>query len=52
MKEKELQQLTELAKPLNEWLQKNYSPMCSIVITFNGAEVKQGILGVPFKTKD
>ena len=41
-----------LAKPLNEWLQKNYDPHCSIIISYDGAEVVCGELGIPFEVQD
>ena len=42
----------ELAKPLNEWLQKNGHPNMRIIISFDGAEVVEGKLGVPFEILD
>lgn len=41
-----------LTKPLNEWLQKNFSPHCKVVVSFDGAEVHERIMGVPYDIKD
>lgn len=42
----------QMAKPLNEWLQKNFSPHAKVIITTDGAEVVEGELGVPFESLD
>lgn len=42
----------ELAKPLNEWLQRNGHPHMQIIISFDGAEVVEGKLSVPFQILD
>lgn len=49
---KKLEELEALAKPLNEWLQKNYNPHCLIIIRNDGAELFSGELGVPFEVFD
>ena len=41
-----------LAKPLNEWLQKNCNPHSIIIITNDGAEVLSGELACPFPLLD
>ena len=41
-----------LALSLNEWLQANGNPHQQIIITFDGAEVVEGIMSVPFEVKD
>ena len=46
------EEFERLARPLNEWLQKNGHPNMRIIISFDGAEVVEGKLGVPFKIKD
>jgi hypothetical protein len=46
------EEFKELAKPLNEWLQKNGHPNMIIIISFDGAEVVEGKLGVPFQILD
>lgn len=46
------EQFKELARPLNDWLQQNFSPHHRIIITFDGAELLQGQMGVPFEIKD
>lgn len=52
MKKDKMKELEELAKPLNEWLQKNFSPHCRIIIEYNGAVVTQDEIGVPFEILD
>lgn len=45
-------ELEELARPLNDWLQKNFTPHHKIIISSDGAEVVQGVIGVPFEVID
>lgn len=52
MNPEKMKELEELAKPLNEWLQKNFTPHHQIIIRNDGAEVVQGVLGVPFEVID
>ena len=47
-----LEEFQKLTKPLNDWLQKNGHPHQRIIISFDGAELVEGVLGVPFKVKD
>ena len=47
-----MREFEELVKPLNEWLQKNYTPHHQIIIRNDGAEIVQGVMGVPFKVVD
>ena len=47
--ELEFQELTE---PLNQWLQRNFSPHDRIIAEFDNAEVVSGELVVPFKVND
>ena len=47
-----IKELEELAKPLNEWLQKNFSHHCRIIIEYDGAVVIQDEIGVPFEVFD
>ncbi len=42
----------ELAKPLNEWLQKNFPPHSRIIIEYDNAEVVSGDIVVPFEIFD
>lgn len=44
-----MKEFEELVKPLNKWLQDNYTPHHQIIIRNDGAEIVQGVLGVPFK---
>ena len=46
------EEFERLAKPLNEWLQKNGHPNMIIIISFDGAEVVEGKLGVSFQILD
>lgn len=52
MEKEKIKELEELAKPLNEWLQKNFSPHHKIIIECDGAEVVAGEIGVPFEVLD
>jgi hypothetical protein len=52
MDEQKHQELINLAKPLNEWLQKNFTPHHQVIIRNDGAEVVQGVIGVPFEVID
>ena len=45
MKEDLRKEFEELSKPLNEWLQKNFSPHHKVVVSFDGAEVVSGEMG-------
>lgn len=47
-----IEEFKTLAKPLNEWLQKNYDPHCNIIISYDGAEVVRGELGISFEVQD
>ena len=46
------EEFERLTKPLNEWLQKNGHPNMIIIISFDGAEIVEGKLGVPFQILD
>ena len=52
MKKERYEEFVELSKPLNEWLQKNFSPHAQIVITYDGAEVLEGEMSTPFELLD
>lgn len=52
MDKQKQEELTELARPLNEWLQNNFTPHHQIIIRNDGAEVVQGVIGVPFEVID
>lgn len=47
-----LEEFEKLTKPLNEWLQKNGHPHQQIIITFDSAELVEGVLAVQFEVKD
>lgn len=47
-----LEEFEKLTKPLNEWLQKNGHPHQQIIITFDSAELVEGVLAVSFEVKD
>ncbi len=46
------EEFVKLAKPLNEWLQKNGHPHTQIIITFDSAEVVEGKMCVHFNVLD
>ena len=48
MKE-QVNKFEELAKPLMEYLHKNFHPHAQIIINWDGAEVVEGKIGVPYK---
>lgn len=52
MKKERHEEFVKLSKPLNEWLQKNFSPHAQIVITHDGAEVLEGKMGISFELLD
>ncbi len=43
-----MNEFRELAKPLVEWLRKNYHPHATIIIGYDFAEVLEGKQGEPF----
>jgi hypothetical protein len=45
-------EFTDLCKPLNEWLQKNYHPHARIIIENDHAEIVEGCMAVPFEVMD
>ena len=45
-------ELEVLAKPLNEWLQRNFTPYHRIIINSDSAVVTQDEIGVPFDVFD
>lgn len=47
MKEK-IKEFEELAKPLMEYLHNNFHPHAQIIINWDGAEVVEGKIGVPY----
>lgn len=47
-----LEEFEKLTKPLNDWLQENGHPHQQIIITFDSAELVEGVLAVPFEVKD
>ena len=50
--ERDMELLEELAIPLQEYLQLNYNPQCSIVISFDGVEIVNTICFIPLKEND
>lgn len=46
-----LVELEALARPLNEWLLKNYGAHHSVVIDVNGATLLQGMMYTPVYPK-
>ena len=43
-----VKEFEELAKPLMEYLHKNFHPHAQIIINWDGAEVVEGKIGVPY----
>jgi len=41
-----LKELSELSKPLIEWINNNYHPHVKIIVDCNSAEVVEGVLRV------
>jgi hypothetical protein len=41
---KKQEELAELARPLQEWLMKNYGPHNEIIVDFNGVSVKESTM--------
>lgn len=50
--DKKFEELAELVKPLQEWLQKNYDMMCKIILEIGHVEVVRGQLGLPLEFDD
>ena len=46
------EELAELAKPLVDWLLKNYDLHCQIIIDGGFAKVTRDDIGVPFEIED
>lgn len=44
----QVKEFEELAKPLMEYLHKNFHPHAQIIINWDGAEVVEGKIGVPY----
>lgn len=40
-------EISELAKPIVDYLKENYNPHCEIVIGFNSVKVVQVIVSIP-----
>ena len=51
MKE-QVNRFEELAKPLMEYLHKNFHPLAQIIINWDGAEVVEGKMGVPYAERN
>ena len=47
-----LEEFARLAKPLHEWMLKNYDPHCKIVIEWVGATVESDLVFVPLDSGD
>lgn len=45
--ESKLEQLRELAKPLQDYLKENYDPYCCIEVEFDKVVIRQDIAHVP-----
>ena len=51
-KEKIHEEFRELAKPMVEFLQKNFHPHAKVIIDCTSAEIVEGIIGEPFEMND
>ena len=51
-KEKIREEFRELAKPMVEFLQKNFYPHARVIIDYTSAEIVEGIIGEPFEMND
>ena len=49
-KNKQMDELRDLARPLHDWLQKNFHPHAIIVIDYDGVKVVEDAMWVPIKT--
>ena len=43
----QFKQLAEMAKPILEYLEKEYDPYCKVVISANGVFVERTDVGIP-----
>jgi len=50
--QQQIDEFSALCQPLNEWLQKNFSPHTKIIIENDSAEIVEGVTGVPFDVVD
>lgn len=50
--ETKIKELKELAQPLQEWLIKNYDPMCTIIIRDGKVKVISDLLSIPLSIED
>lgn len=51
-KNKQMDELRDLARPLHDWLQKNFHPHATIVIDYDGVKVVEDAMWVPIKTDE
>ena len=51
-KNNKMDELRDLAKPLHDWLQKNYHPNAAIIIDNDGVKVVEDDMWVPIKTDE
>ena len=47
MKDKKMQELEELCKPVSEYLKKNWDPHCTVVITDSHIKLVRDDMGMP-----
>ncbi|QKE56515.1 hypothetical protein [Bacillus phage YungSlug] len=47
MEDKEIKELTELAKPLVKFIREKYHPHATIVIDYSGLKLKEDTIGIP-----
>ncbi len=51
-KNKQMDELRDLARPLHDWLQKNYHPHAAIIIDYDGVKVVEDAMWMPIKTDE
>lgn len=52
LNKKQIEELEELAKPLNEWMQNNCHPCTHIILEIGRIELHEGVVGIPLPIKD
>jgi len=45
----DIEKLREVCRPVIDYLQKNYTPHCKIIIDWNSAEVLEGAFGAGYE---
>jgi len=48
----EMKEFEKIVRPVVEYLQQNYHPHASIIITQTNAEIVEGVMALPFEPND